>query len=92
MTNNIDPSVVWILKPSVVNKGIGISLLKDWEGLLDALEASPDIREWVLQRYIPNPLLVNNGHKFHVRTYILCVGALSVHVFNEMLLLIAAHK
>lgn len=80
----------WILKPSVVNKGLGISLLYTWEQLLDALEDASDIREWVLQRYIPQPLLIN-GHKFHIRTYILCIGALRVYVFEEMLLLIAAH-
>ena len=47
-------------------------------------------REWVLQRYIEKPLLLR-GHKFHIRTYVLCVGALKVFVFEKMLLLLAAH-
>lgn len=43
---------LWILKPSVTNKGIDISVIKNWEELLDCLEMSSDIREWVLQRYL----------------------------------------
>lgn len=41
----------WILKPSVTNKGINIQIVRSWECLLNKLEESPDIREWVLQRY-----------------------------------------
>ena len=80
----------WILKPSVTNKGSNISLCDGWETLLDALEEQPDIREWVLQRYVEQPLLVV-GHKFHLRVYILCVGALKVFVFDQILVLLAAH-
>lgn len=40
----------WILKSSVTNKGADIVIVKDWEGLLDSLNESPDIREWVLQK------------------------------------------
>jgi hypothetical protein len=83
---------LWILKPSVTNKGADISIVRDWQGLLDALESTPDMREWVLQHYLPNPLLVNQGHKFHLRVYVMCVGALRVFVFEDILMLIAAHK
>lgn len=31
-------------------------------------------------------------HKFHLRVYILCIGALRVFVFEKMLILIAAHE
>jgi tubulin--tyrosine ligase len=82
---------LWILKPSVTNKGADIAVIPSWEALLDKLEDVPDIREWVLQKYIPNPLTVE-GYKFHIRTYVLCVGALQVYVHEDMLLLLAAHK
>ena len=81
----------WILKSSVTNKGADIVVVRDWDGILDALEEVPDIREWVLQRYIANPLLIQ-GHKFHLRVYVLCTGALEVFVFNRVLILIAAHR
>lgn len=83
----------WILKPSVTNKGLDISIVKDFSDIIDATEDCPDIREWVLQRYISNPLLVN-GHKFHLRVYVLCLGALKVYVYggSGILMLLAAHK
>ena len=67
-----------------------MALITSWSGLLDTLEVLPDIREWVLQRYIDKPLLLS-GHKFHLRVYILCVGALRVYTFDQILLLLAAH-
>jgi tubulin--tyrosine ligase len=83
----------WILKPSVTNKGSNIVLCNNWKDIIDALEDMVEQREWVLQRYVENPLLVlGGGHKFHLRVYVLCVDALKVYVFNQMLVLIAAHN
>lgn len=81
----------WILKPSVTNKGTDIVVIKTWDDVIENLELVPDIREWVLQRYIERPLLIK-GHKFHLRVYILCIGALKVYVFENILMLLAAHK
>jgi tubulin--tyrosine ligase len=68
-----------------------VALVRNWEELLDTLEEVPDMREWVLQRYLDRPLLIN-GHKFHLRVYVLCVGALKVYVFDRILALLAAHS
>ncbi len=46
----------------------------------------------VLQRYIADPLLVVDGYKFHLRVYVLCVGALRVFVCDNILMLLAAHR
>jgi tubulin---tyrosine ligase len=81
----------WILKPSVTNKGADIFLCKNWEMFIDSLEEKSHVREWVLQSYIERPLLCC-GYKFHLRVYILCVGALQVYVFDDILMLLAAHK
>ena len=54
------------------------------------MEENEDTREWVLQRYLDDILTVF-GHKFHLRVYILCVGALKVYVYDNILMLIAAH-
>lgn len=89
--DELHKDAMWILKPSVTNKGMDIVVAKDWEGILSALEEADHIREWVLQKYIERPLLVG-GHKFHLRVYVLCVGALRVFVYDRILMLIAAHK
>ena len=39
-------------------------------------------------RYIDDPLLIG-GKKFHVRTYVLCIGSLRCFVYDEMLALFA---
>lgn len=83
---------LWILKPSVTNKGMDIAVIRNWEQVLDALEETPDVREWVLQKYIADPILVEEWHKFHLRVYIVCVGALNVYVYDNILMLIGAHE
>ena len=42
-------------------------------------------------RYIDRPLLVG-GRKFHLRAYVLCVGSLTVYVYDEILVLCAPDK
>jgi tubulin--tyrosine ligase len=84
------PGAAWVLKPSLTNKGAGLSLLAGAAALAAAVRAEPDVGQWVLQRYVAPPLLLLGGrHKFHVRLYVAAVGALRVHVFREALLLLA---
>ncbi|KAF1804811.1 tubulin-tyrosine ligase family-domain-containing protein [Mucor lusitanicus] len=46
------------------------------------------VREWVIQRYIGNPLLVNK-RKFHVRAYVLAKSNIQVYLYKDMLALFA---
>lgn len=50
------------------------------------------LRHFIAQPYIHPPLLLQSkgGRKFHIRVYVLAVGALKVYVFKEMLALFAA--
>jgi hypothetical protein len=53
------------------------------------------LRHFIAQPYIDPPLLLpqlheSAGRKFHIRTYVLAVGALKVYVYHEMLALFAA--
>ncbi len=48
------------------------------------------LRHFVAQPYIHPPLLLpGDGRKFHIRTYVLCVGSLDVYVYRPMLALFA---
>jgi Tubulin-tyrosine ligase family len=46
-----DGSATWIAKPSLTNQATGICIFNRCSDLRSALEASEDLREWVLQRY-----------------------------------------
>lgn len=49
------------------------------------------LRHFVAQPYIHPPLLLSSDQrKFHIRTYVLCAGSLSVYVYRHMLALFAA--
>lgn len=55
------------------------------------------LRHFVAQPYIHPPLLLNSenaagNRKFHLRVYVLAVGALKVYVYPEMLALFAADE
>jgi tubulin---tyrosine ligase len=85
-TSSHDNYPVWILKGSTVNKGIGIYIIHTYEQVVDHCWTDSDIREWVLQRYIDRPLLLNK-RKFHIRVYVMAVSAIQVYVYKECLVL-----
>lgn len=49
------------------------------------------LRHFIVQPYIDPPLLLSEFHnrKFHLRSYVLALGALRVYVYNELLALFA---
>lgn len=54
------------------------------------------LRHFIAQPYVHPPLLMPTSHasagrKFHIRTYVLAVGALKVYVYKSMLALFAGH-
>ena len=76
---------MWIIKPSAMNRGRGIKVVKNIEPLRRELSGDVDdfsedsgIDSWrgadmdvLIQRYVKNPLLVNGRRKFDVRAYCL---------------------
>ncbi|SCV68708.1 BQ2448_829 [Microbotryum intermedium] len=57
---------------------------------------SSQLREWVIQRYVSNPLLLSPsntpsspGYKFHLRVYVVASGALTIRVHHPFLALFA---
>jgi tubulin--tyrosine ligase len=82
------------------------AIFEEWEEGLDSDDDSKavdvddpsnnviasQLRHFVAQEYVHPPLLLPSAsnHKFHVRTYVLAVGALAVYVYRPMLALFAA--
>ncbi|MCJ1310225.1 hypothetical protein MMC25_003887 [Agyrium rufum] len=70
--------------PTKGNKG-----LDDDNGVMTS-----QLRHFIAQPYISNPLLFpeHQNRKFHVRTYVLAVGALQVYVYQDMLALFSTQS
>ena len=81
----------WILKPSAVNRGAGIRVFLVLEQLLEYISTDSDVREWIVSRYVDRPLLVG-GRKFHIRAYVLAVGAIVTYFYDDVLCLCAGTK
>lgn len=71
------PGKLWILKPSLANKGAEVTVVSSFDTVLGTVKLWRDVREWVLQEYLERPLLIAR-RKFHLRVYVLAVGALKV--------------
>ncbi|KAI8984643.1 tubulin-tyrosine ligase family-domain-containing protein [Mycotypha africana] len=114
----LDPDTdhMFIIKPSMANKGAGIKVFNSLEQLRSMFEEDEtdsededgeetdagdgynfdredltQVREWVIQRYIANPLLVD-GRKFHIRAYVLAKSNIQVYLYRDMLALFAMKK
>jgi len=91
--------VRWVLKPSLADGAAEVFVFDTETALREHFEeryesADGDVghlREWVIQRYIDRPLLLDGGRKFHIRTYVLAVGNLKIFVYDQMLALFASH-
>lgn len=95
---------LFIIKPSLANKAAGIQVFDSLDQLRGIFTTDSDseddsdsdsdqedvtqVREWVIQRYIDRPLLVNQ-RKFHVRAYVLAVNNIQVYLYRDMLALFA---
>jgi hypothetical protein len=69
----------------------GLSKMQNVDGRVNDITTS-QLRDFIAQSYIHPPLLLPSfgNRKFHIRTYVLSVGALKVYVYRPMLALFAA--
>ena len=61
------------------------------QDVIGAGTMTSQLRHFIAQRYIHPPLLLSSHgkRKFHIRSYVLAVGALSMYVYEDMLALFA---
>lgn len=85
-TESDNPAVIGLRNPDTTNARNG-------DGTTETnYIITSQLRHFIAQPYIHPPLLLpsSQGHKFHIRTYVLAVGSLRVYVYREMLALFAA--
>jgi tubulin--tyrosine ligase len=82
---------LWVLKPSISAKGAQVSVIRSIDELRTLLFEWSDIREWVLQQYVPRLLLLS-GKKFHLRVFCVCVGACRVWLYKNYIAFFATSQ
>lgn len=101
-----DKNQWWIMKPSMSDKGQGIRLFQSIDQLQEIFDKFDEdeegegyngiiinqLRHFIIQKYLMNPLLLNSDRKFHIRCYVVAVGDLEVFVFDRMLCLFSENK
>ncbi|KAL3312150.1 Tubulin polyglutamylase ttll4 [Cichlidogyrus casuarinus] len=78
--------LLWILKPTKLSCGVGIRLVHTWDQI-------PKMSSLVVQRYIHQPLLINEN-KFDIRLYVLVTSfePLRVYVNKKCMVRFATNK
>lgn len=61
---------IWLIKPSNMNQGKGIELFNSLKEIELSFATKPHNTQWVVQKYIEKPLLINN-RKFDIRVWVL---------------------
>lgn len=93
------PNKLFIMKPPASARGNGIKVINDISQIPEsAIPTSNDViskkSAIIVQEYISNPCLLENGHKFDLRVYVLLtsVDPLRIYVYEEGLVRFASSK
>lgn len=81
----------WESEESDDGSGSETSPAMNGQDVIGAGTMTSQLRHFIAQRYVHPPLLFgeHGNQKFHIRNYVLAVGALRVYVYREMLALFA---
>ena len=73
---------LWIVKPSELSRGRGIKLFDSYQDVSNYIEHGTN--QWVAQKYIERPLLLNNK-KFDLRVWVIvpCWNPLQVNFYKQ---------
>ncbi|WP_051555221.1 YheC/YheD family protein [Legionella fairfieldensis] len=89
--NQLDP-VVWILKPALLNNGQGIKIFQQPDELEQHFLCSQRLGgEHVLQRYITNPHLLREHHKYSIRMFVVITNYAGAYLYPQGYMNVALH-
>ena len=85
---DVSPTHPWVIKKDGASGGNGIVFVSNLQQVKKALDEGRDLEEalpflddrresianWAAQRHIDKPMLLMDGHKFHLRAYVVGVG------------------
>ncbi len=79
---------MWILKPTGVSRGSGITITNDLTKIIQLRYGK------IVQKYIENPLLLECGRKFDLRQWVLVTSfePLNVYVFDRCYVRFSSQK
>ena len=73
---------LWVVKPSGLNRGRGIAIMRNMKEIQDYVFNSRQVKDWVIQKYIEKPLLIND-RKFDIRVWALVTDDFRVYMYKE---------
>ena len=74
----------WIVKPSNESHGNGIFLSDSLEEILQHFQNQPDgSKPWLVQRYVQNPMLIDESRKCDIRVWVLLTHDFKVYVHRD---------
>lgn len=89
---------LFIMKPPASSRGNGIKVINDIsqipQSAIDVPDANSKKSSLIVQQYISNPCLLENGHKFDLRIYVLLtsIEPLRLYIYKEGLVRFASSK
>lgn len=88
------PSKLFIMKPPASARGNGIQVINDISQIPANVLNESKKSTMIVQQYISNPCLLENGQKFDLRVYVLItsVDPLRIYVYDEGLVRFASSK
>eukprot|EP00906_Rhabdomonas_costata_P033920 RCo047760 len=73
---------VWIVKPSRMNKAVGIRVMDRPEEILWYIDRNEERGEWVVQKYIERPFLLGL-RKFDIRSWVVVDPKFNIWLWSE---------
>ncbi len=84
-----EDGTIWIVKPENEYGGKDIEIFNKYNDVVEFLSIKKD--EWIVQKYINNPLLIN-GRKFDVRVHALVTEKYDVYIYLDGIVRTSSYK